>query len=388
MSARTGRGHCWPILTTATLVGTAMLATGCGGGGHSSSLANTTGSAAYRTSLAFAQCMRAHGLANFPIPNPAQDSSVAGRPNAKPNSPAARAYDACQHLLAATSAQAAGTPRPRTSTSPPALDCLTASRCYAPRQFDVAYGIQPLRERGITGRGITVVLPEEAETGAPRPRPLTDILQSVTDIRQDLAYFDKRFGLPPARIQPITSLAGSSASPWLAGVEEVEDTELVHAVAPGATIREVLVGRSDVQTRASFAAAFSKWVRLADRNGEVISQSGMGQDFDLGERSCTRAEVATINAALEDAAARHVTVVVATGDYGAIGHGSSTPVKDVSLPASDPLALAAGGSTLRANPLTGAYVGETAWNTMSGTPNAASSGAGGGGFSRLFPRPT
>jgi subtilase family serine protease len=187
--------------------------------------------------------------------------------------------------------------------------------------------------------------------------------------------------VPPARIQVITSLAGSSGSPWLAGVEEVEDTELVHAVAPDATIREVLVDRAGVSTPAEFAATFASYVRIAVRKGEVMSQSGIGQDFNVGEDSWTNAEVATINSALEYAAARHVTVVVASGDYGAIGNGSSTPVKDVSLPASDPLALAAGGTSLTANPVTGAYISETAWNT--GGPPSAS----GGGFSHLFARP-
>ena len=203
-----------------------------------------------------------------------------------------------------------------------AADCLTASQCYAPHQFRVAYGIQPLLDRGIDGRGVTVVLPEEAETGPARPQPVTNLLQSVTDIRQDLADFDSRFGLPPARIQVITTLAGSSASPWLAGVEEVEDTELVHAVAPDATIRELLVDPADVSTPAKLAATFATYVRTAVSNGEVISQSGIGQDFNLGESSWTSAEVATMNSALEYAAARHVTVVVASGDYGAIGNGS------------------------------------------------------------------
>jgi subtilase family serine protease len=105
--------------------------------------------------------------------------------------------------------------------------------CYTPRIFDTAYGIQPLLDRGIDGRGVTVVLPEAAATTAQPPE--------VTDIRQDLADFDSRFGLPPARIQIITTLAGPSASPWLAGAEEVQDTEIVHTVAPDATLRELLV---------------------------------------------------------------------------------------------------------------------------------------------------
>ena len=166
-------------------------------------------------------------------------------------------------------------------------------------------------------------------------------------------------------------------------MEEVEDTELVHAVAPDATIRELLVDPADVSTPAKFAATFASYVRTAVSNGEVMSQSGIGQDFNVGESSWTSAEVATMNSALEYAAARHVTVVVASGDYGAIGNGSSKPLKEVSLPASDPWALAAGGTTLTANPVTGAYLSETAWNDQSGSPDAS-----GGGFSRLFARPS
>lgn len=162
-----------------------------------------------------------------------------------------------------------------------------------------------------------MVLPEEAETGPAQ-------VPAVTDIRQDVADFDSRFGLPPARIQVIrTTLAGSSASPWLASVEEVEDTELVHAVAPDATIRELLVDPADVSTPAKLAATWATAVRIAARNGEVISQSGIGQDFSLGEDSWTSAEVATMNSALQYAAARQVTVVVASGDEGVIGNGSA-----------------------------------------------------------------
>jgi subtilase family serine protease len=354
----------------------------CGGSASSSGGSASAGSATYRMDLAFAKCMQTHGVPNFPDPNPSGAIGISGQPQG--NSPAARAYDACKQLLVAgsTGTGSAGV----ATTGPPGAvpaDCLAVSGCYAPRQFLVAYGIQPLLNRGIDGRGVTVVLPEEAETGPARPQPIATLLQSVTDIRQDLADFDSRFGLPPARIQVITALAGSSASPWLAGVEEVEDTELVHAVAPDATIREVLVDPADVSTPAKFAGTFASYVRIAVSNGEVMSQSGIGQDFNVGESSWTSPEVATVNSALEYAAARHVTVVVASGDYGAIGNGSAKPLREVSLPASDPWALAAGGSTLTANPVTGAYLSETAWNGQSGSPDAS-----GGGFSRLFTRPS
>jgi subtilase family serine protease len=92
-----------------------------------------------------------------------------------------------------------------------------------------------------------------------------------------------------------------------------------------------------------------------------------------------------MNAALQYAAARHVTVVVASGDEGVLRNGSTTPVKGIILPTSDPLVLAAGGTSLTANPVTGAYISETAWNTPPGSNGGPS--ASGGGFSRLFARP-
>ena len=372
----------------AVVAAVAVLATACGGSPSSSGGSASTGSATYRANLAYAHCMQSHGVPGFPDPNPSQGFSISGHPNG--NSPLARANDGCQHLLPAGSTGTGGAAAPA-AASPPgaaATDCLGSLPCYTPWQLRVAYGIQPLLDRGIDGRGVTVVLPEEAETGpvgtgpagtGPAPPP------AVTDIRQDMADLDSRFGLPPARIQVIrTTLAGSSASPWLAGVEEVEDTELVHAVAPDATIRELLVDPADVSTPAKFAATWATAVRIAARNGEVISQSGIGQDFNLGEESWTSAEVATMNSALEYAAARHVTVVVASGDEGVIGNGSSTPAREVILPTSDPLVLAVGGTSLTANPVTGAYISETAWNTPGLPPQP---GASGGGFSHLFARP-
>jgi subtilase family serine protease len=56
----------------------------------------------------------------------------------------------------------------------------------------------------------------------------------------------------------------------------------------------------------------------------------------------------------------------------------------VGLPASDPLVLAAGGTTLDKDPTTGAYRSETAWRTP---PGAVCPQTSGGGFSHLYARP-
>ena len=80
----------------------AVLATACGvvhvhfgsSGGSASA-----GSPTYQAELAYAQCMRAHGLSGFPNPNPSGGPSIHHQLNGNPNSPAARANDACKHLL-------------------------------------------------------------------------------------------------------------------------------------------------------------------------------------------------------------------------------------------------------------------------------------------------
>ena len=107
----------------------------------------------------------------------------------------------------------------------------------------------------------------------------------------------------------------------------------------------------------------------------------------VGEQCFTPAEVAPWNSVLQAAQRDRVTVVISTGDNGAgitPCPGGTTSVEGVDLPASDPLTLAVGGTSLQASRTTGAYMGETAWNTP---PSEGGPAAGGGGFSRLFPRP-
>jgi len=88
----------------------------------------------------------------------------------------------------------------------------------------------------------------------------------------------------------------------------------------------------------------------AVRYAGVISQCQVGENFSVGEDSWTSAEVATMNSALAYAAARHVTVVAARETQGVIGFGSSTAGQGGHPPASDPLVLGVGGTSLTANP--------------------------------------
>jgi hypothetical protein len=70
-------------------VGIALLAAGCGGGGGSP---GASGSSGYQKDVAFAHCMRTHGVPDFPDPLP-----QGGFPrNSLQSGPA---MTACQHLL-------------------------------------------------------------------------------------------------------------------------------------------------------------------------------------------------------------------------------------------------------------------------------------------------
>ncbi len=282
----------------------------------------------------------------------------------------------------ATSESSAGPPPSSRS------DCESITTCYTPQQLETAYGVQPLLQRGIDGRGETVVLPELAETQLNPPQ--------VTDLRQDFADYDHLFHLPTPHLTVVSTFPGAT-HPWLAFGEEVLDAEVVHAIAPRAALTIVLVKGNSLDSPGQAVTASVAALRLGASQGGIISLSPAGQIG--GEHCVDHAQVTQLNAALQTDASHHVTVVAASGDTGAAGEpcaladalGGSltgfTPRKEVSLVVSDPLVLAAGGTTLNASHPTGAWTSETAWGLPDGSPGNAFQ-ASGGGFSHLFRKPS
>ena len=133
----------------AVMAAVAVLATGCGmvhvHAGSSGGSAPTGSAAAYRADLAYAQCMRTHGVPGFPNPHPSGRISIgiSGQPHG--NSPAARANDACEHLLAAGSTGTGSAAAPQATASPSAT--LTTSRAvirYQPGQPAALAGSLPV----------------------------------------------------------------------------------------------------------------------------------------------------------------------------------------------------------------------------------------------------
>jgi subtilase family serine protease len=252
-------------------------------------------------------------------------------------------------------------------------DCLTVTSpaCYSPAQVRVAYGIQPLTERGITGRGETVVLPEIADSPGETP----------SDIRQDLARYDSKFGLPAVNLQVDAALAPGS-HPFEASGEYAGDVEIVHAVAPQAAIRVILIPGNNNNVPAG-VKDYATALRMAAALGGIV-----GLTNSVRESCLDSEETAMLHSALQFDQAHHVTVAESSGDFGAAGNPCTTtpaPGRGVDFPASDPLALSVGGTSLDANHRTGAYIGETVWNRPD--PAEGFISGSGGGFSSEFARP-
>jgi subtilase family serine protease len=248
--------------------------------------------------------------------------------------------------------------------------CQSASspmRCFSPQQIRTAYNINPLLQQGITGAGRTIVI--------------VDAFQSPT-IRQDLQLFDRIFGLPDP---VLTIIAPDGLTPFnpkdanhVTWASEITlDVEWAHAIAPGAKITLILAKGNmdrDILSATRFA--------VETNQGDVISQS-----FGEGE-ACSATSLLALHQIFQEATAKNITLLAASGDTGSAQAGQAKPVScgnnlpyflSASTPASDPLVTSVGGTHLNADADTGQYISEMAWNNTYG--------ASGGGFSSVFQRP-
>ena len=277
-----------------------------------------------------------------------------------------------------------------TSQPPTTADCETAFQvaCYEPGQIQTAYNLQPLYQRGVTGRGRTIVI--------------VDSFGSPT-ITSDLATFDKTFSLPappslkiiqPAGKVPTYDPTNSDMVGW-AG-ETTLDVQYAHTIAPGANILLVETPVSETEGVTGFPQIIEAENYVINHHlGDVISQS-----FSATEQTFpNKATLNSLRGAYENAAAHHVTVTAATGDSGAanteIDGETYYTFPTAEWPPTDPLVTAVGGTQLHLN-ATGQHTSaDTVWNDTYSVPtqqfifgdNGPNPLAGGGGKSIFFPRP-
>lgn len=246
------------------------------------------------------------------------------------------------------------------------------SRCYTPQQIRVAYDIQPLLEKGITGRGQTIVIISNG---------------SGTHLASDLRLYDRLYGLPDPTLQVLTPFGSPPLSTEDNGVSF--DMEVAHSIAPAAALVVVLVDMNAAQTfNDQFALLVHAITYAVDHNlGDVISIS-----TGFGEGCLSSSAIQLEHQAFQEARARHITILAEAGNDGNVvvtcQGAQILPVKGVNLPAADPLVTSIGGTSLDAIEQ-GLYIGESAWGQTSfinhGVPTQ---NATGGGFSSIFPRPS
>ncbi|GAC1386269.1 MAG: S53 family peptidase [Ktedonobacteraceae bacterium] len=250
------------------------------------------------------------------------------------------------------------------SGSAPLFPCQTPGavvRCYTPKQIRQAYDIQRVLDSGDRGQGSTIVI--------------IDAYQSPT-IRHDLNLFDRLFGVATSTLNIIAPDGLTPFNPndpnqvgWSAEISL--DVEYAHAIAPQATIDLVLAkSNQDVDILSATKYAIDKNL------GDVISQS-----FGEGESCMDPTLMAEQHVLFQEATMKKITLFASSGDQGAAQPtcDGTSYFLSASTPASDPYVTAVGGTYLNANPQSGNYHGEAAWNDQFG--------ASGGGYSTVYPRP-
>jgi subtilase family serine protease len=223
--------------------------------------------------------------------------------------------------------------------------------------------VNQLAPLGLNGQGQTIVI--------------VDAFQSPT-LTHDLTRFDRLFNLPDPKL---VELFPDGKTPYNVKDEDqvgwageiTLDVEWAHAMAPAAKIVYV-GGKSDADSDLRSALQF-----VVDRNlGDVLSMSF------VEDENCSDIRLSQFHSILEQAAAKHITLVAGSGDTGAAEFNCPGTgfVKVAGYPNDDPLVTSIGGTDLIANGVTGRYESESVWNE----PSFA--GAGGGGVSHKFAKPS
>jgi kumamolisin len=158
--------------------------------------------------------------------------------------------------------------------------------------------------------------------------------------------------------------------PQGADAEVLLDIEMAGSVAPGAAQLVYFAPNTDQ----GFIDAVTTAVQAQPTPAAVSISWG------APESSWTAQSMTALDEAIADGVALGVTVTVAAGDNGS-SDGVSDGQPHVDFPASSPHALGCGGTTLEADPTTGAVSSETVWN------DGTTGGATGGGVSAVFPLP-
>jgi subtilase family serine protease len=276
-------------------------------------------------------------------------------------------------------------PNAEFATPPTTAQCLKklGVACYDPAQFQAAYNTAPLYQKGLTGKGQTIVIVDS---------------YGYQNIRGELAVFDQAFKLPAPPKFTIIQPAGHvppfnpKKRPKMAGwaQETSLDVEYSHALAPGANILLVETPVAETLGRTGFPAIIkAENFVIRHHLGNVISQSFAAPEVGFAGKHA----ILSLRSSFKNAEANGVSVLTASGDAGATGaktldsQGFAKTFflnREVNWPASDPLVTAVGGTQLHLS-ASGAHTSpDSVWND---TALLTSPAASTGGKSTVFARP-
>ncbi|WP_263632133.1 S53 family peptidase [Streptomyces sp. 8L] len=247
--------------------------------------------------------------------------------------------------------------------------------CYTPIQYRQAYDLNPLYRKGITGKGRTIVI--------------VDSFGSPT-VQHDLDVYSKQFGIKSTHVSvvkwgnvPKFDPTDETQTGW-AG-ETSLDVQMAHAVAPDAHIVLVETGVAETEGVTGLPEMMDAEKSLIDQGvGDVITQSfGATENTFPGFGKGDFSSIKDLRYAFKDAERHDVTVLASSGDGGAtdstedgVGHYDQ---RVNSWPSADPLVTSIGGTQLHLDAQGGRTAPDSVYND---------NGAGGGGQSHVFARPS
>ena len=246
-------------------------------------------------------------------------------------------------------------------------DCTVDDTVVTPDMVASAYGYNQFWKAGWHGENMTANLVE------------IDGFDS-NDLANYFACVDYKGKFAYANID------GGAPAP---GGEAMLDIEMLAGLAPSANINDYQTDISQAQTNSDV------WTQVNDELQQIISDnthntsSGSVVSISLGtaEAGVTTDNIEAINQSLQILTqVEHMTVFIASGDCGAFASRVYNDLA-VSFPASDPWAVAVGGTTLTTN-AAGQRADEIVWSDGSNIAKCTNQWGSGGGLSIAFPQPT
>lgn len=246
---------------------------------------------------------------------------------------------------------------------------------YTPHQYQSAYGVKGLIDKGVDGRGLTVAI--------------TDAYAAPT-IFEDTQKYNKVYGLPKftkgqfSQVLPKTFNMFKQCGPQGWYGEETLDVQAVHAMAPGAKI--VYVGGKNCDKGLDEA-----WAQTIEQHrADIITNSWGYQGEGLPASLLTFYDQYALMAALTG-----ITDNFSSGDAG--DEVAATGTKQADAPATDPYVSAIGGTSVGIDK-SGNRAWEHGWQnaysqlsadgkSWTPAPPGEYNSGGGGGTSQVWPQP-